>query len=86
MFRLQDIVAELKKNYAELENSTRLKIEKLQDQIIKTQKSIEELQSKSNHFTYVNDRQFMQIWEMNTRNADKLLDQVILILYILYLL
>ncbi|XP_057325450.1 dynein regulatory complex protein 1 isoform X2 [Microplitis mediator] len=82
--KLQDIITELKKNYAELENSTRLKIEKLQDQIIKTQKSIEELQSKSNHFTHVNDRQFMQIWEMNTRNADKLLDQIFKVDKIVY--
>ncbi|KAG8034601.1 hypothetical protein G9C98_007677 [Cotesia typhae] len=82
--KLQDIITELKKNYAELENSTRLKIEKLQSQILKTQKSIQELESKSNHFTSVNDKRFMQIWEMNTRNADKLLEQIFKVDKILY--
>ncbi|CAG5095455.1 Similar to drc1: Dynein regulatory complex protein 1 (Danio rerio) [Cotesia congregata] len=82
--KLQDIITELKKNYAELENSTRLKIEKLQSQILKTQKSIKELETKSNHFTSVNDRRFMQIWEMNTKNADKLLEEIFKVDKILY--
>ncbi|KAH0533709.1 dynein regulatory complex protein 1 [Cotesia glomerata] len=82
--KLQDIITELKKNYAELENSTRLKIEKLQSQILKTQKRIKELETKSIHFTSVNDRRFMQIWEMNTKNADKLLEQIFKVDKILY--
>lgn len=73
---MQDTVNDLKKNCAELEESGRQKIEKLQDQLVKAHKNIRELELKSNHFTSVNDKQYMQIWEMNTKNADKLVNEV----------
>ncbi|KAK0180141.1 hypothetical protein PV327_005813 [Microctonus hyperodae] len=82
--KLQDTVNDLKKNCAELEESGRLKIEKLQDQLVKVHKNMRELELKSNHFTLVNDKQYMQIWEMNTKNADKLVNEIMKVDKILY--
>jgi len=66
----------LKKNYAELEENTRLEIQKLTDQVIKTHKNILDLIEKSNHFTRINDKKFIQIWDMNEEKANELLDKV----------
>ncbi|XP_034950932.1 dynein regulatory complex protein 1 isoform X2 [Chelonus insularis] len=82
--KLQDIVNNLKKNYTDLEISTKAKIEKLMDEINKAKKNIIDLELKSNHFTMINDKQFMQIWEMNTKNADKLLEQIFKVDKIVY--
>lgn len=75
--KLHDVINGLKKSYTDLEESTKIKIEKLQEQVLKAHTNIQELESKSQHFSFVNDRQFMQIWEMNTKTADQLLDKVI---------
>ncbi|KYM79775.1 hypothetical protein ALC53_09697 [Atta colombica] len=75
--KLQDIVNGLKKNYAELEEKTRLEIQKLTDQVIKTHKNILDLIEKSNHFTRINDKKFIQIWDMNEEKANELLDKIL---------
>ncbi|XP_015112536.1 dynein regulatory complex protein 1 [Diachasma alloeum] len=82
--KLHDVINGLKKTYADLEESTRMKIEKLQEQVLKAHKNIQELESKSRHFSFVNDRQFMQIWEMNTKTADGLLDKILAADQIIY--
>ncbi|EGI68113.1 UPF0407 protein [Acromyrmex echinatior] len=75
--KLQDIANGLKKNYAELEENTRLEIQKFTDQVIKTHKNILDLIEKSNHFTRINDKKFMQIWDMNEEKANELLDKIL---------
>lgn len=76
VFRLQDVVNALKKNYAELEENTRLEIQKLTNQVIKAHKSILDLVEKSNRFTSINDNKYMQIWDINAKGANELLDKV----------
>lgn len=66
----------MKKDYAELEENTRIEIERLTDQVVKARKNILDLIEKSNHFTNVNDKKYMQIWDMNVKNANELLDKV----------
>lgn len=63
----------------ELEENTRLEIQRLTDQVIKAHKNISDLMEKSNHFTSINDKKYMQIWDMNTKNANELLDKVCII-------
>ncbi|KYN42803.1 hypothetical protein ALC56_02605 [Trachymyrmex septentrionalis] len=75
--KLQDIANGLKKNYAELEENTRLEIQKFTDQVIKVHKNILDLIEKSNHFTRINDKKFMQIWDMNEEKANELLDKIL---------
>lgn len=75
--KLQDIINGLKKNYAELEENTRLEIQKLTDQVIKAHKNILDLIEKSNHFTRINDKKYIQIWDMNAKNANELLDKIL---------
>lgn len=71
----------MKKNYAELEENTRFEIQRLTDQVIKAHKNILDLIKKSNHFTSINDKKYMQIWDMNAKNANKLLDKVCIRLF-----
>lgn len=75
-FRLQDVINTLRKEYAELEENTRIEIERLTDQVVKARKNILDLMEKSNHFTSINDKKYMQIWDMNVKNANELLDKV----------
>ncbi|GAB1866000.1 UPF0407 protein CG10958 [Camponotus japonicus] len=82
--KLQDVINNLKKNYAELEENTRLEIQRLTDQVIKAHKNILDLVEKSNHFTSVNDKKYMQIWDMNAKNANELLDKILNIDKIIY--
>ncbi|XP_011299599.1 dynein regulatory complex protein 1 [Fopius arisanus] len=82
--KLHDTINSLKKSYMDLEENTKLKIEKLQEQVLKAHKNIQELEAKSRHFSFVNDRQFMQIWEMNTKTADQLLHKILTADQIIY--
>ncbi|CAL1676124.1 unnamed protein product [Lasius platythorax] len=82
--KLQDVINALKKNYAELEENTRFEIERLTDQVIKAHKNILDLVKKSNHFTSINDKKYMQIWDMNAKNANELLDKILTIDKIIY--
>ncbi|KAL6267785.1 hypothetical protein P5V15_000856 [Pogonomyrmex californicus] len=75
--KLQDVINDLKKNYADLEENTRFEIQKLTDQVIKVHKNILDLMEKSNYFTKLNDKTYMQIWDMNVKNANGLLDKIL---------
>ncbi|XP_076675333.1 dynein regulatory complex protein 1 [Andrena cerasifolii] len=75
--KLQDVINSLKKTYAELEESTRLEIQKLTNQILKSHKAILNLQEKSNHLAANNDTKYMQIWDMNIKTADELVDKIL---------
>ncbi|XP_018403507.1 PREDICTED: dynein regulatory complex protein 1 [Cyphomyrmex costatus] len=75
--KLQDMANGLKKNYAELEENTRLEIQKLTDQVIRAHKNILDSIEKSNHFTKINDKKFMQIWDMNETKANELLNKIL---------
>lgn len=59
-----------------MEENTRTEIEKLTDQVVKARKNILDLIEKSNHFTSINDKKYMQIWDMNMKHANELLDKV----------
>jgi hypothetical protein len=63
----------------QLEGNTRIEIQKLTDQVVKAHKNILDLTIKSNHFTSINDKRYMQIWDMNTSNANLLLNRVSII-------
>ncbi|KAL0107505.1 hypothetical protein PUN28_014670 [Cardiocondyla obscurior] len=82
--KLQDTVSGLKKTYVELEEKTRLEIHKLTDQVIKAHKNILDLTDKSNHFTKINDRKYMQIWDMNAKYANELLEKILNVDKIIY--
>ncbi|XP_076386517.1 dynein regulatory complex protein 1 isoform X2 [Megachile rotundata] len=73
--KLQDILNDLKKTYAALEESTRQEIQKHTNQILKTHRAIQELEEKSNQIATINDTKYMQIWDLNIRTADELVDK-----------
>ncbi|CAB0027858.1 unnamed protein product [Trichogramma brassicae] len=75
--KLQALLTNLKKNYADFEESTKLEIERLSSQILRAHKSIAELEDKSVHFTRVNEKQYLDIWDMNTHTANELLKKVL---------
>lgn len=76
-FRLQDVLNNLKKDYAEMDANTKTEIQKLTDQILKLHKNILELEEKSNQFTDVNEKKYFQVWDMNVEIAENLLSEVI---------
>ncbi|XP_043274905.1 dynein regulatory complex protein 1 [Venturia canescens] len=75
--KLQDVINGLKKNYNELEENTRLEIQKLTAQVKKAHKNVVELETKSEHFTRVNEKQYFEIWDMNESKADQLVDKIL---------
>lgn len=74
--RLQDIINNLKKTYSDLEESKKAEIQKLTNQILKSQKSVLELKKKSNYLAIINDKKYMQVWDMNIKTANELIDKV----------
>ncbi|KAG7209368.1 hypothetical protein KM043_015468 [Ampulex compressa] len=75
--RLQDVLNTLKRNYTKLEQCSRFEIQKLTDQVLKLHKSIIDLEEKTNHFTIINDRKYMQIWDINIKSANEFLDKIL---------
>ena len=59
-----------------MEEKTKLVIQKLTDQVLRAHKSILEFEEKSNHFTSINEKHYLEIWDMNTKTADELLQKV----------
>ncbi|XP_058806553.1 dynein regulatory complex protein 1 [Phymastichus coffea] len=74
--RLQAIISALQKNYCQLEESTKSEIDKLSSQITKTHTNITELEEKSMHFTRVNEKQYLDIWQMNDDNVAQLINKI----------
>lgn len=69
---------ELKKSYVKLEEDSRTEIQGLTDQVLKAHKNILELEDKSQYFTDVNEKKYFQVWDMNVKRVDELVDKVIL--------
>lgn len=69
---------ELKKSYVKLEKDTRTEIQGLTDQVLKAHKNILQLEDKSQYFTDVNEKKYFQVWDMNVKRVDELVDKVIL--------
>ncbi|XP_011493818.1 PREDICTED: dynein regulatory complex protein 1 [Ceratosolen solmsi marchali] len=76
--KLQVHLDSLKQNYKILEANTNMEIEKLSNQIIKYRKNITELLEKSNHFTRISEKQYLDIWDMNTQTANELVDKILM--------
>lgn len=76
--RLQDVINNLKKTHSALEESKKAEIQKLTNQILKSQKSVLELEKKSDYLAIINDKKYMQVWDMNIKTANELIDKVIL--------
>ncbi|KAI4482971.1 hypothetical protein M0802_013547 [Mischocyttarus mexicanus] len=75
--KLQDIMNELKRTYVKLEEDTRTEIQSLTDQVLKAYKNILELEQKSQHFTNINEKKYFQIWDMNVKRANELVDKIL---------
>ncbi|XP_017788469.1 PREDICTED: dynein regulatory complex protein 1 [Habropoda laboriosa] len=75
--KLQDTLNDLKKTYADLEKSTRVEIQKLTNQILKAHKGILDVEEKSNYLATINDKKYMEIWDMNIKTADELVNKIL---------
>ncbi|KAK2580856.1 hypothetical protein KPH14_005933 [Odynerus spinipes] len=75
--KLQDTINELRKTYTKLEESTRSEIQKLTDQVLKAHKNILELEVKSENFTNINEKKYFQVWDMNVKRANELVDKIL---------
>ncbi|XP_043487750.1 dynein regulatory complex protein 1 [Polistes fuscatus] len=77
MNKLQDTMNELKRTYVKLEEDTRIEIQSLTDQVLKAHENILELEEKSQHFTNINEKKYFQIWDMNVKRANELVDKIL---------
>lgn len=59
-----------------MEESTRMEIQKITNQILKSYRAIQDLEEKSNNLAEINDKKYMQIWDMNIKTANELVDKV----------
>lgn len=73
---MHDTISDLKKIYANLEESTKMELQKLSDQVLRSHKSILELEEKSDLFTMINEKNYMEIWDMNSKMANNLFQKV----------
>lgn len=64
-----------------MEESTRMEIQKITNQILKSHRAIQDLEEKSNNLAEINDKKYMQIWDMNIKTANELVDKVRVINY-----
>lgn len=67
---------ELKKSYVKLEEDSRSEIQGLTKQVLKAHKNILELEEKSQYFTNINDKKYFQVWDMNVKRVNELVDKV----------
>lgn len=75
--KLQDVINNLKKTYSDLEESTRMEIQKITNQILKSHRAIQDLEEKSNNLAEINDKKYMQIWDMNIKTANELVNKIL---------
>nr|XP_050863595.1 dynein regulatory complex protein 1 isoform X4 [Vespula vulgaris] len=75
--KLQDIMNELKKSYVKLEEDSRSEIQGLTKQVLKAHKNILELEEKSQYFTNINDKKYFQVWDMNVKRVNELVDKIL---------
>ncbi|PBC28405.1 dynein regulatory complex protein 1 [Apis cerana] len=75
--KLQDVINNLKKTHSALEESKKAEIQKLTNQILKSQKSVLELEKKSDYLAIINDKKYMQVWDMNIKTANELIDKIL---------
>ncbi|OAD52188.1 hypothetical protein WN48_02753 [Eufriesea mexicana] len=75
--KLQDVINDLKKTYSGLEESSRAEIQKFTNQMLKMHQAILDLEEKSNYLATINDKRYMQIWDMNIKTANELIDKIL---------
>lgn len=59
-----------------MEESSRAEIQKFTNQMLKMHQAILDLEEKSNYLAGINDKKYMQIWDMNIKTANELIDKV----------
>ncbi|XP_046831239.1 dynein regulatory complex protein 1 [Vespa crabro] len=74
--KLQDTMNELRKTYVKLEEDSRSEIQGLTDQVLKAHKNILELEEKSQYFTDINEKKYFQVWDMNVKRVNELVDKI----------
>ncbi|XP_043476968.1 dynein regulatory complex protein 1 [Leptopilina heterotoma] len=75
--KLHDTISDLKKTYSNLEENTKLEMQKLSDQVLRAHKNILDLEEKSDLFTAINEKNYMEIWEMNSKIANDLFQKIL---------
>ncbi|XP_066594845.1 dynein regulatory complex protein 1 [Prorops nasuta] len=81
---LRTVIKDLKEQYSQLEQNMKGEIKKLVDQIVKSRKSMLDLERKSRHFKRVNQKQYSEIWKMNVENANEMMEKILSVDQMLY--
>lgn len=75
--KLQDVVNGLRKKTREYDADSKTQIEKLTQQIHKLQNDVVKIENKADHFQISNDVMFHQVWNLNKKEADDILKQIL---------
>lgn len=82
--KLQDVINTYRKKISNYRDWSKIQLVSLTSQVQKLQKSVREIESKSEHFSKTNDVKYRQIWDFNYKKAEKTLQEILAIDRILY--
>ncbi|KAJ8681141.1 hypothetical protein QAD02_016928 [Eretmocerus hayati] len=75
--KLQSIIANLKKTYSDLRENSKLEMERLSNKILKAHKSIASSEERRKHFTRVNEKRYLDIWNMNAEHCNEMVKKIL---------
>ncbi|XP_014206899.1 dynein regulatory complex protein 1 [Copidosoma floridanum] len=75
--RLQALLGDLRKNYADLQEKSKAETEKLSSDILKTHNKIVDMEDKLAQFSQVNEKKYFDVWDMNMETANNLVKKIL---------
>lgn len=82
--KLQDVINTYRKKIGNYKDWSKNQVDSLSSQVLNLQKSVREIESKSDHFSKTSDVKYRQIWDFNYKKAEKTLQEILDIDRILY--
>lgn len=75
--KLQDVINTLSEKISNYEQTTENEIKRLQFEVQKLKKGIDDTEAKTEHFSQVNQLKYKQVWDLNIRRAVEILDKIL---------
>lgn len=75
--KLQDVIVKLSKKISEYERTTENEIKRLNSEIQKLKKGIDDTETKTEHFSFINQQRYRELWDLNVRRAVEVLDKIL---------
>lgn len=82
--KLQDIINDYRKKITEYTAKSSSEVKRLTEQVKNLRKGVKDTENKLEHFSRTNDAKYNQIWRLNFKNAEALLQKILKVDRILY--